>query len=273
MDSNCWRVVVVLGLLAVCSSTFADESGGSAQDIGTIERRGRQIAEYERAVTTAIDLLSATKPDYVHSGLTAAVKKEDTWMVYVGDLSEDGSAWVPAHSYSCPDTLFEEMKAVKDSKVAGTEILQLAKAIQLSLTKVDAKWPQYLISAFLEGDGSATVYIVPRSEKKDIALLGGDFKLSISLDGSKILQNSQLHGGTLEVPLRAPEGKTRAAAFHTHASANLPTETDVALVLSNPELAPHFVVGSKWISRINADGTVSIFGLAGDAKAWKQGKP
>jgi hypothetical protein len=257
------RICSLLILLLV-SHAIAEEVGPVYDEARVIEARGRLISEYELVLRKASELLLTGKAEHMQSGHYMALKKENNWTFFYGTLSEGDHAFVIKYSFSCKDDAIDKMKEVKIDKTPD-EVLQLARAIKLSLATVEAAWPERRIMAFIEQDTSVTVYIVPENEKEDSVLLGGDTKLTISLtpDGLKIAKNETLHAGTLLVPLAAvEEGKERAAGHHLHLTSNLPTETDVALVILHPQLAPHFVVGMKWISRLNPDGTISVLGGA-----------
>jgi hypothetical protein len=265
--------IYIMLLMLLASSVLAEEVGPVFEEARMIEQRGRLIAEYEQALRKGVELFTASKLGHVESGHYFALKKEDAWTVYFGTLSQDENVFVTQRSYSCQDALFEKMKEIKTEKIPD-EVLQLARAVKLSLAAVDARWPEHHITAFVERDNSVTVYVTPENEKENSVLLGGDTKLTISPDGTKIQKNEPLHTGTLEVPLQVEEGKERAAASHTHVGGNFPSETDVALVLLHPNLAPHYVVGMKWMSRLNPDGSISILGGADRMlKGNKPGKP
>jgi len=66
------------------------------------------------------------------------------------------------------------------------------------------------------------------------------------------------HSTTTDVPLAG-----RAAgqpSLHSHASGDLPTVGDVALVRMHPSLAPHLVLTPHSIFRIDAEGSITWLG-------------
>lgn len=236
----------------------AGQVAPSTEEIVKIENRGRQIADYERAAIKATDLLLASEPNKSKLGIYLAINSGGTWVVYFGKISDAGTEFVVARSYFCPDGLFNEMKEVQDFQTATKEILHLAKAVELALSSIKGKFQRYNSNVFREKNSSITVYLTPGNENPEIILLGGDFKFSISQDGSEILNEALLHKSVLRMPLNIGGGKQPASAFHTHVLDDLPTETDVALVLLNPQLAPHFVAGPRWMSRVDATGKITI---------------
>ena len=246
---------------------YASEGKPPREEIDRLIRRGQEIANYERVIIKATDLLLASRPDRSKLEVYIAVKDSIRWFIYFGRISENGDSFETYCSYSCPHGLLEKMREVEDEKVVSTDVLQLAKAVKLtrdSAISQSAKVPAYNTNVFREDDGSITVYLTPGTENPEVILLGGDYKVSISADGSRILNIIQLHNGILEFPLNAEDGMGLAGAYHTHVLNNLPTETDVAFILLNPQLAPHYIMGQNWMSRIDADGTITILGKTED---------
>ena len=67
-----------------------------------------------------------------------------------------------------------------------------------------------------------------------------------------------LHAEATSVAL--PGGASSGPTVHTHLEEDLPTVTDVALVLRNPNLAPHLILTPRHIFRIDAEGVISYLG-------------
>ena len=254
---------VIKGLLAsiilftFCGSAFCEEQVPSFEELGMIELRGRQIVEYERVSLAAAGLLpadldSAKLENYI------AVKQPGVWTVYFGKISDDGAKFNAAYIYSCPADSFGQMKLEGAGREISGEILKLARAVKLAAESINKEksFPRYNSDAFREQDGTITVYLIPGNDKPGVAVLGGDFKFSVSKDGSRIIQKAKLHKEALEIPLAGSPG-----AFNKHLSdSSLPTETDVAFVLLYPTLAPQYIVGPKWMSRVDDGGKIYILG-------------
>lgn len=253
-------ILVLMTLFILCINVFAEEIAPSTGEIAKIEKRGKEIADYERAAIRATDLLLTSKPDQSKLEIYIAINHDGIWMVYFGKISEDRNEFIVAHFYSCPNGLFREMKVVQNVKVASKDILPLAKAIKLALRSIETRFPKYNTNVFREGNGTITVYLTPGNEKPEVILFGGDYKLSISPDGTKVLNRTLFHKSVLELPLHMKDGRESAGAFHTHVLNDLPTETDIALILLNPQLAPHFIAGPIWFSRIDVNGKITILG-------------
>lgn len=254
---------LLLGVIIFLSTACASEEIPSEKVINQIIRRGQDIAGYESIAIKATDLLLATKPDQSKLRIYVAVKDNIRWFIYFGRVSDDGNSFVAPYTYSCPHGSVEEMREAQDIRVVSADTLQLARAVKLALNTIisqGANFPSYNTNVFREDDGSITVYITPGNKNPEIILLGGDYKISISPDGLKVLDTTQLHKSILEMPLSAKDDEKLAGAYHTHILNDLPTETDVAIILLNPQLAPHYILGQNRMSRIDADGRITILG-------------
>lgn len=250
-------LLVLLVLFTLCKSAFCEEQAPSFEELGMIELRGRQIVEYDRAALAAAGLLPADlDPKKLENYI--AVKQPGLWTVYFGRISDDGAKFNAAYIYSCPADSFGQMKLEGADREISGEILELAKAIRLAAESIakEKSFPRYNTDVFREQDGTITVYLIPVNDKPGVAILGGDYKFSVSKDGSSIIQKAKLHKEALEIPLAGS-----SAAFNKHLSeSSLPAETDVVFVLSYPMLAPQYIVGPKWMSSIDEGGKIYIMG-------------
>ena len=120
----------------------------TVQEVIRIEARARQIAGYERAAIRATDLLLAKNPDRSKMGVYVAVHSNKAWTVYFGKLSADRMRFATAYAYSCPDTAFKEMKAIKVQAVASKGPVELARATQLALKSISKEAKFRLVSYF-----------------------------------------------------------------------------------------------------------------------------
>ena len=247
-------------LLIFCKGVSAQEVFPSQEEIKRIEARGKQIANYERAAIRATDLMLAHHPDKSKLGIYVAVNQNNKWTVYFGKLVDKGLE--AEYVYSCPDGQFDQMKPDENDKNISTEAFYFAKAVSLARDSIaqEMTFPRYNTNVFREQDGKITVYFIPGNKELDTVILGGDFKVSVSNDASKILNKTKLHANSLTFSLKAEKDRPTAAAFHTHVLSELPTETDVALILLYPVLAPHYVTAQTWMSKINADGQITVLG-------------
>ncbi len=253
-------------LTAVCMLIFVppasceEERFISPEEVIFAEKRGGEIAEYERAAMKATDMLLTRKHDASKLGLYVAEKTGGAWTVYFGRFSGGGAAFEAAYVFSGPESALKQMKAVTIRDVP-VEITQRARAVNAALKALEfeARGEFYNPSVFREEDGTLAVYLLPGNKNPDIILLGGDFKVIVSSDGSQVLRKIPLHRTVLEIPSAPKEGKPEGA-FHTHILDDLPTETDVAQVILYPVLAPHSVMGREWFSQIDKNGKIIILG-------------
>ena len=245
----------IIWLFLNYSIVFAEDTPPSYEEAKRIMARGKQIAEYERATIRATDMLLEKKPDREKTGVYFAIKKDNRWWVYFGKISEDQNSFALGYSYVCPDGLYQSMKEAPNEEV-DTNMIQFARAIKSAFSSIEQKHHRYNPNVFRERDGTITVYITPGNETKEVRL-GGDYKVSVSPDGLKALNVAELHRALLVFP---EHRKTTVSSWHTHLKADLPAETDVAAVLLDPSLAPHIVVGPKWITEIDEGGKIRLIG-------------
>jgi hypothetical protein len=256
-----------VGLVAgVCLCLFMSAAAGeeerfiSPEDIIFAEKRGAEIAEYERAAMKATDMLLGHAHDASKLGIYVAEKTGGAWTVYFGRVSGERALFDAAYVYSCPENSLQKMRAVPVPEIS-VEVTQRARAVSAALQALefDVRGRFYNTSVFREEDGTLTVYLLPGNKNPDSVLLGGDFKVSLSSDGTQLIKKSPLHRTVLEISVVPKEGKP-AGAFHTHILDDVPTETDVAQVLLYPTLAPHSVMGREWFSQIDKGGKITILG-------------
>jgi hypothetical protein len=197
MFTKLLRIILLVSIyLTIAPNLFAGEVYPAVEEIAKIEKRGKEIADYERSSVGITDLLLSRATDLALKNIEPEIIQSSTYNPIV----------------------------------------------------------------IREKDGTITVYLLPVNQEPNVTLIGGDFRISISGDITKVLNKEKLHNAILKVPLELKPGQEPAGAFHTHVMNDLPTETDVALILLNPKLAPHYIAGPKLMSRIDADGKITIMG-------------
>jgi hypothetical protein len=108
-----------------------------------------------------------------------------------------------------------------------------------------------------ETDGSFSVYLVP-PDSDGMARCGGDRLARVARNGRTLMSVETLHDGTTDLPLSVrPAGQL---TLHVHERGDLPTPTDVALILRHPILAPHLVLTPASMFRIDARGEITYLG-------------
>jgi hypothetical protein len=111
---------------------------------------------------------------------------------------------------------------------------------------------------FKEKAGAAYVVYLQTQSAPGAARFGSDVRLRISGDGMQVGEMVPLHDETSTVPVPARPGAS--PTLHSHTQGDLPTETDVAVVLEHPTIAPHLLLTPHHMFRIEADGRLSYLG-------------
>jgi hypothetical protein len=111
---------------------------------------------------------------------------------------------------------------------------------------------------FRDGQGPWTVYLQRRPSVAGTALIGGDFIATVSPDGTQVTDIKSIHDKSVgdSVPL----AKSGSPTLHAHPAGDLPTATDVAMVVEHPTLAPHLVLTPRWMFRIEEGGAITYLG-------------
>ena len=156
----------------------------------------------------------------------------------------------------------ERLDMVDPPKAAPTDAQAALRAIETArtgaMTRVAGVQPPFAQSVFRDKGGTFTVFLQSRSGTRASARFGSDLKATISADGNQVLEIAPLHGPGESADVAPGDGRT--PTLHSHAKGDLPTETDIALVVENPRVAPHLVLTPSWILRIESDGALTWLG-------------
>src|SRR2546426_9547251 len=141
----------------------------------------------------------------------------------------------------------------------SNDSIELARAIQLSAKHIatESSFPEFNPSAFREKDGTISVYMLPVNRDPSVHLIGGDFKFTCAPNGRNIVSKTKLHKTIIKTG--PPPGTEIKARMHGHVLTELPTETDVALAILDPQHVDHFVVGFAWTWRIDKNGRITVW--------------
>jgi len=149
------------------------------------------------------------------------------------------------------------------AKAAQPDAVNALRAIEAARGYVNARpggapapWDE---PVFKEKAGGAwVVTLQTRPERADAARFGADARFRVTADGMQVGEMTPLHGDTTMVAVPARPGAS--PTLHSHAQGDLPTDTDVAVVLDHPSLAPHLILTPRHMFRIEADGRISYLG-------------
>ena len=95
-------------------------------------------------------------------------------------------------------------------------------------------------------------------DQKGRGRVGGDLVMTISSAPYQVRAIESLHD--MSTIIEIPERPSEELTVHAHLSADLPTATDVALVLRHPDLAPHLVLTPRYMFRIDSEGKIDYLG-------------
>jgi hypothetical protein len=259
----------IFGAAALLSAAAAGAQGAgrpSDEVLRAITEAGRRIASYQEAIVTArkrfeesTDLGDRVRP--------VVVDRTGVWhVVFISRelKAGDTKAWLLV-----ADVVFrpragevERLEMFDPPKAAPADAQAAMRAIETARTGAQAQTaavpPPFAESVFRDKGGTFTVYLQSRTGARAVTRFASDLKAKISADGNQVLEISPLHGPGESVDV--PPGDGKAPTLHAHARGDLPTETDVALVIASPRMAPHLVLTPAWIFRIEADGAVTWLG-------------
>jgi len=117
----------------------------------------------------------------------------------------------------------------------------------------DSTFTVYLISQRADEGGTAP----PPGGSRSL-VVGRDFIARVAASGRQVLTLEKLHGvaSSLSLDPRA----AGAPLLHEHDTGDLPSPTDVALVLRYPALAPLLVLTGRFMFRLDKEGGVTWLG-------------
>lgn len=221
-----------------------------------IETRGKQIASYQAAVIEAAVLLKNSGMGQKGFDTYVALPSRRGWEIYFGTLAPQGASFDIAHAFFCSISGCAELTPGPDTPDLAPFARAIAKASDTFVPKAEA----YNTAVFTERNGSISVYLTPGSDDPDVALLGGDYRISLAADGEEVLKVIELHDRVIRFPREVPPGIAANGTMRTLDRGDLPTGTDVAFIMQNPHLAPHLVVGPNWATQISERGDVVVLG-------------
>jgi hypothetical protein len=111
----------------------------------------------------------------------------------------------------------------------------------------------------LEDPDGLSVYVLQGSKDSSVIFMGGDERFRFDRSGRQVLERERIHNSLIEIRApRAQAGTTQpAASVHSHVLHNRPQPSEVAKVILEPSLAPHYIgFPDGAIFRVDADGTI-----------------
>ncbi len=229
----------------------------SKEELAAIADRGRRLADYERAVASANDVVFALMPagrDIAHQ---VARRTDKGWVVAFGRLDKGRGAFLVTYEATEAGGRepFRAAKVDPPRASSGFE-LRAALAMEAGLAdflKSNRDRRPYDVAALPGDRGGLWVYVVPAPTKPGVWPLGGDVRYLVAADGSTILETRRLHATILDV---APSKDRPGPGTHAHVLTDRPEDTDVAHVLAREPRTAETVVTPAYVFTIKEDGSI-----------------
>lgn len=231
----------------------------AASELGEIEARGRQIADYDAAAWHATDAVQLLGPQHGSTSHYIAMEEGGRWTVVFGMLDEArGEFQVVYEAVQEEDhpNLFRAKKLDPAREDSGL-VLFRARAIETARADFGPWDRPYNVAIVPASERQLFVYLMPAQTENNIFPLGGDVRYLISRDGTTILEKRHLHRATVE--FRTPSSGEMDGSFHTAVLDDAPEDTDVFHVLARRPSVPELVLTPQYVYRVQTDGTVRYF--------------
>ncbi len=262
------RLVVLVAALSGGlwpGAPLCDEPYPSVDQLREIEAEGRRIALYFAALAAAQDEFARKAPPGAVSGRQVIVARRDGWHVlFVTDshprrINEKPKlvaevVFDPKTAYIRTFRYVEDPRSVP--RIAWDYLLAVESA-QLAAAAAEAATPPFDAAIFFGQGVAFRLYLMP-TPADGLIRFGGDYLVNVERSPVSVTSIESLHAATWPVAL--PAVATDEPAAHSHLENDLPTATDVALVMTWPTLAPHLVLTPRYLFRIEADGTIGYLG-------------
>ena len=233
------------------------------ETIREIEARGRQIATYLLAAAAGTERLRGQSAA-IPASTVVLQGRDGGWEVLF--LSEPdpvgkGTAVIAQVGFDPTSGQAAEVRLMAPPRPAPAATVSYARAIETARAaaagRPGAPAP-HEAAVFRERDGTFSVYLKSTGGEPGVPRFGADLLARVAASGRQILSVEALHSGeSLPPPASRAPGQ---ASLHTHGLGDLPTPTDVAVVMRHPELAPHLVLTPRSMFRIDARGGITYLG-------------
>jgi hypothetical protein len=244
---------------------LCDEPSPLVDQLREIEAEGRRIALYFVALAAAQDEFDRKAPAGAVSDRQVIVARRDGWHVlFVTDPDprkiKEKPKLVAEVVFNPKTSHIRTFRYVEDPRsvpgIAWDHLLAVESARLAGAAAEDAN-PPFDAAIFFEQGLTFRLYLTP-TPADGMIRFGGDFLMTVERNPVSVTSIESLHAATWPVAL--PAVATDEPTAHSHLENDLPTATDVALVMAWPTLAPHLVLTPRYLFRIDADGTIGYLG-------------
>jgi hypothetical protein len=262
--------VVSLAMLQMAMGAVSGAAGPpSEEDLAAVEERGRMIARYVEARTRATRKLKEfPNIPALHDGMLVRMGKGEWRVVFLKEPPKnDPRMRVPlimveilydpqSGAVGSPRRMIppREASATTVSHYRALQTVESAAETQLGAAGAHEG------VVYREKNGRFTVYLVSGDTPDGSVRLGDDYLGSVASTGRRLLSIEPLHSSpAVDVPLTGmADGEP---TLHAHELGELPTATDVALLILHPSVAPLLVLTPHFMYRIDAEGRITYLGL------------
>jgi hypothetical protein len=282
------RVVPVVGALCLVLGRLSGEEQRPPEEaLRAVEERGRSIALYLEATSEAGAALVRQTPQAAAYDRSVVIQGREGWRVVF--LKESGQDTTGKRWAMVAEALFNQVagevgevrvftppRSAPAATAAYARALQEGETAARSRPDVTAPFTEVI---FKEEDGTFVIYLwsedspgTPREGPGEAGAVRFDSDLVLRTGGAgrQGISVDPLHSGASSVPLAPrPAGQP---TLHVHAQGDLPTPTDVALILRHPTLAPHLVLTPRFMFRIDSKGGIAYLG-PNQGRAEGDGRP
>jgi len=244
----------------------------TAEALQVITTSAKRIASYHEAVARTRDRVRKEDPDQADTVRFLVVLRGSAWHVLVlqknttpatearGWLLLADAGFMPAAGEVTTYQKYEPMRSVPPDGLAMLQALEVASAAAAtSEPEIKPPFEESIFKSATRG-GPITVYLQTKPAAPGTARFGSDIRADISADGAQMKIIEALHTGKESIEVAIPKKGGGEPPLHQHEEGDLPTDTDVAVVLDHPALAPVLVLTPRFMFRIGEGGTITYLG-------------
>lgn len=215
-------------------------------DLATIERLGRAIYDQDVAAWRASDvLLSENRAGRIADSEMAKIRgwivvgtPEEPLVKFIAE-GEQGLYAASAYAFYRDEQRARTAEPPPKGPLTETELSHF-RARQLAIRHLKRRCSDRYNTVVLPNAGGEgfLVYVLAATGEREVMVVGGHYRFTVSSDGNQIVQADELSMSCLTVSLKPKAGEVPVAAVVTHLVSSTPVETHVFLsLLHNSDIA------------------------------------